>query len=69
MGLYNYTPSSKEAVEDLHRSITEFNEQANRQARTMIRLTWVIAGLTLLLFIGLLVQIWVALRTAPAPMN
>ena len=55
-------PSSKRAVEDLHETIKEFNDQASRQSATMIRLTWAITALTLLLFLGLLVQIWLALR-------
>jgi hypothetical protein len=57
-----YGPSSKGAVEDLHKTIKEFNDRASRQSDTMIRLTWVIAVLTLLLFLGLLVQIWLAVR-------
>ena len=49
--------SGSTATRELHKTIVEFNAQAEQQTRTMIRLTWAIAVLTFVLVVGLGVQI------------
>jgi hypothetical protein len=48
------------AVEELHKTIREFNAETTRQTKQMLWLTRVIAGLTLVMLIGLGVQIYLA---------
>jgi hypothetical protein len=44
-------------IGNLSKAIKTFNRKADRQATVMIKLTWVIAGLTFLLFVGLIIQL------------
>ncbi len=52
--------SGSGATRELHEAIMAFNEQATAQTQTMIRLTRVIALLTVLMLIGLVIQIVLA---------
>jgi hypothetical protein len=54
--------SGSDATHRLREVITEYSETAERQTRTMIRLTKVIVALKIVLVIGLVIQI-VALLT------
>ncbi|OHA89183.1 MAG: hypothetical protein A3C70_00600 [Candidatus Zambryskibacteria bacterium RIFCSPHIGHO2_02_FULL_43_14] len=50
----------------LRKSIRLFNKKSSEQTEKMIRLTWLIAGLTGVLVVGLLVQIYLAkIQVAP----
>jgi hypothetical protein len=48
--------SGSDAVNELHQSIKEFNATMEKQNRTLVKLTWVIAILTFLNLAGLVVQ-------------
>ncbi len=50
------------AVNNLRKSIEDFNQASSRQTTTMIRLTWVITGLTALMTAAVVVQIILALK-------
>lgn len=50
-----------DAIDRLHTTIKEFNEQSQRQTRTIIALTWTIAVLTFAMLVGLGVQIYLAM--------
>lgn len=52
---------TRRALNKLQETIKIFNKESSIQTRKMIRLTWVIAGLTAALFAGLVMQIWLAL--------
>jgi len=54
--------SGSGATRELHETIKAFNEKATRQAETIIWLTRAIVILTLVMVVGLGVQIWLALR-------
>ena len=54
--------SGSDAIKALHDTIKDFNTRSARQTKWMLRLTWVIAVLTLVMAFGLGVQIWLALR-------
>ncbi len=49
--------SGSDATDRLHTTIAAYNETATKQATSMIRLTWAIVALTLVLVVGLAVQI------------
>ncbi len=49
--------SAKPEVKELVKVIKENNEVSNKQTKHLIILTWVIAILTLLMLIGLILQI------------
>jgi hypothetical protein len=53
--------SGSGATDRLHSAIAEFNETATRQTTQLVRLTWALVILTVLLFAGLVVQIVLAL--------
>ena len=52
--------SGSDSTDALHKTIQQFNEQTGRQTRQLVVLTWVMAVLTFLMFVGLVVQIWMA---------
>jgi len=54
--------SGSDAVNALHETIKEFDRTSSRQTTAILRLTWTIAFLTLVMTIGLGVQIYLALR-------
>ena len=54
--------SGSNAVKELHATIRDFVKCSNRSAKWMVRLTCVIAVLTLVMVAAVLVQILVALR-------
>lgn len=53
--------SGSDAINALHETLKTFNEQANRQTRHLIVLTYVIAGLTAVMLVGLGVQIYLSI--------
>ena len=52
--------SGSDATNALHETIKQFNEQSSRQTDQMLKLTRVMAWLTVAMFIGLIVQIAMA---------
>ena len=48
---------SEKAINDLSSEIAEFNKEAGNQTQKLIRLTWVIVVLTVLMLVGLVIQI------------
>jgi len=59
--------SGSDATDRLRQAIDEHQEQTGRQTRTIIRLTWAMTILTVVMLIGLGIQIWLAWPvTAPA---
>jgi hypothetical protein len=59
--------SGSDATDALHASIREFNVQSSRQTDQMLRLTWVMAILTILMFVGLVVQIYLVFYPPSVP--
>ncbi len=59
--------SGSGATKALHETIREFNEATTRQTKHLIVLTYVIAILTLVMTVGVGVQIWLALNAEPPP--
>jgi len=59
--------SGSGATDELRKVIIEFNEQSSKQTRQLMVLTWVIAGLTFIMTVGVGVQIWYAAHPVPAP--
>ena len=55
--------SGSGATKALHEAIREFNATTSRQTNTLIRLTWVIAGLTAVMTVAVMFQIAIALRS------
>ncbi len=54
--------SGSGATRELHETIRKFNEVASRQTNEILKLTRVIALLTIVMTIGLVVQIFLAWR-------
>jgi hypothetical protein len=54
--------SGSDAKERHRETIEASNLQAEKQTRTMVRLTWVIAALTLVMVIVGALQVWIAVR-------
>ena len=52
--------SGSDSIEELHKTIKEFNEASSKQTKQLIILTWAIAVLTILMLIGLVIQIYLA---------
>lgn len=52
---------SRRAVNKLQETIKTFNEQSSKQTEKMIKLTWWIVGLTIAMFVGVAIQIILAL--------
>jgi hypothetical protein len=52
--------SGSEATNALHETINDFNKASAWQTTWMLRLTWTMAFLTVVMAIGLGVQIWLA---------
>jgi len=48
-------------INKLTETIEKYNEQTSKQTQKMIRLTWGIVGLTIVMVIGLVIQIVLAL--------
>ena len=51
--------SGSDATRELTQNIISLNEAANRQNRSMITLTWAIAIMTLVMLVGVALQLWV----------
>ena len=54
--------SGSDATRELTQTIINLNKSTERQTRTVVRLTWAIAIMTLVMTVGVGVQIWIALR-------
>lgn len=52
---------TRRALNKLQETIKTFNEQSSKQTDKMIRLTWWIVGLTVVMVLGLAIQIILAL--------
>lgn len=52
---------TRRAVKKLHETIEKLNDQSSRQTDKMIKLTWWIVGLTVVMVAGLIVQIILSL--------
>lgn len=56
------TWSGSDATRELHQTIREFNEASTRQTSIIVRLTWTLTILTVIMTFLVGVQIWIALR-------
>jgi hypothetical protein len=54
--------SGSDATDALHRTIKEHQETTNRQTAKIIRLTWVLTFLTLVMTVAVFFQIYLTLR-------
>jgi len=54
--------SGANAIRALHETISRFKAESIKQTGKLIVLTWVIAGLTVVMLIGLAIQIYLAIR-------
>jgi hypothetical protein len=54
--------SGSDATDRLRESVDAANLATDRNTKTIIRLTWAIATMTLFLVVGLVVQIWLAVK-------
>ena len=64
-GVYGSMPSNelvKRSILKLEQTLSEFNSEASKQTKKMINLTWLIALLTVVMVIGLIVQIYLSLK-------
>ena len=52
---------TRRSLNRLRETIETFNEQSSKQTDKLVRLTWWIVGLTVVMVIGLAVQIYLAL--------
>lgn len=52
---------TRRSLNELGETIKTFNEQASKQTEKMISLTWGIVGLTVIMVLGLIMQIILAL--------
>ena len=50
--------SGSAATDRLQKTIERFEQENTKHTRTMIKLTWAMTGLTVMMAIGLVVQIW-----------
>jgi hypothetical protein len=53
--------SGSDATKSLKATIRQFNQQSDRQTQTMLRLTWAMLGLTVVMTVAVGVQIWLTL--------
>lgn len=53
----------RRSVKKVEETIKIFNDQSSRQTEKLIKLTWGIVGLTIVMVIGLALQIILALKT------
>ena len=53
---------TRRALDKLQETIKTFNEQSSKQTKKMIGLTWWVVGLTVVMVLGLVIQIILALR-------
>lgn len=55
--------SGAEATHELHKTVKTFVESNNNQSQKMINLTWAIVAPTIIMAIGLTVQIYLRINT------
>jgi CHASE3 domain sensor protein len=58
MGTWNGSDAVRASVRELRETIEAYGQSAAAQTTQMLRLTWAIVGLTVVLVAGLGVQIW-----------
>ncbi|MBI2123816.1 MAG: hypothetical protein HYU04_01085 [Candidatus Wildermuthbacteria bacterium] len=52
---------TRRSAKKLHETIETFNQQSSKQTKKMIGLTWWIVGLTVIMVLGLVIQIILSL--------
>ena len=52
---------TRRAIRKLEKTIEVFNNQSSRQTERLVKLTWWIVGLTIVMVVGLVIQIILAL--------
>jgi len=52
---------TRRSIRKLEKTIQQYNKQTSKQTQKMIRLTWGIVGLTVVMVVGLVIQIILAL--------
>jgi len=55
--------SGSEATRQLEETLKKFNEETSKQTRQLLVLTWVMTILTVLMTIGVVIQIYLALQS------
>lgn len=58
--------SSSGATKQLEETIKKFNEETSKQTRQLLILTWVMTILTILMTIGVVIQIYLAIQSIAA---
>lgn len=58
--------SGSGATKQLEETIKKFNEETSKQTRQLLILTWVMTILTVLMTIGVVIQIYLAIRSIGA---
>lgn len=59
--------SGSDATKALHETIKSYQEASRKQTTQMLRLTWAIAILTFVMLVGLVVQIYLAIKPCVGP--
>ncbi len=54
---------TRRTVKTLEKTISSFNDQSSKQTEKIIKLTWWIVGLTVVMVLGLIIQIAIQIRT------
>ena len=54
--------NGSDATRELTETVVKLSEASERQTKTMVRLTWAIAVMTLVMTLGVATQIWITLR-------
>ena len=65
--MHESTPEG--ATQQLRETIQLYNLETSRQTKQLLILTWVIAVLTVVMTVGVFVQIWIAWKTLPSGQN
>ena len=55
--------SGSEATKQLEETLKRFNEETSRQTRQMLILTWIMTMLTILMTVGVVIQIYLAINS------
>ena len=58
--------SGSGATKQLEETLKKFNEETSKQTRQLLILTWVMTILTVLMTIGVVIQIYLAIRSIGA---
>jgi hypothetical protein len=55
--------SGSGAIKELEKTLRKFNEETSKQTRQLLILTWAMTILTVLMTIGVVIQIYLALQS------